>query len=1109
MSGIHLETLAVGADGTKYQKTDQISHILLRPATYIGTVNLVTEELPVYDLKENTIEYKSVEYVPGLLKIFDEILVNASDNKQRDDKTSFLKVTIKSDHVSIMNDGRSIIFDNNLPEVLFGHLLTGSNFAKDKVDTTGGQNGYGSKLTNIYSKRFEVDIVNNKRKYRQVWTDNMRKCGDPKITAASTSDDYVKVTFYPDFSRFPIDKITDDMFGLMARRAADIAGTTGLKVYVNNKRIRINNFSQYTKLYTGRVQTKEFVCDRWHVIVAAVDNPNSRHMSFVNHIATTRGGQHLRYCVLRIVSAMKAKETAIKDLPYVTFEQHMMLFVNCLISNPKFDTQTKVCLMSKPKQWGSYPKFTKKFTDSVCGLGITKELSKVAKFKENLKAARKTDGKRQSTIRGIPKLDDANKAGTRQGHKCTLILTEGDSAKALAVAGLSVVGRDFYGVFPLKGKPINVQGKRESVVSKNQIFSNLKQILGLREKEEYKDAKSLRYGHVMIMADQDHDGSHIKGLVINMFKHCWPSLFKMPGFLQEFITPIVKCTKGKEVRSFFTVPEYEQWIAQNPGWRVKYYKGLGTSTNAEAKHYFTNLDRHTINFVHKDGCDEKIDLVFGSKNADKRKKWIVDKPLGVFLDQNVQEVGFDEFVDKELILYSEASVRRAIPSFIDGLKPSQRKILWASLKRNLRSEIKVAQLAGYVSEHAAYHHGEASLAAAIIGLARVMIGGPQYPPLVNSGQFGTREEGGKNAASPRYIFTYLCSYVRDMYPDMDDAVLKYVDDDGTKVEPYFYVGSLPWVLLNANSGVATGWSSDIPRYKLEDVCDRVRQHMRGMPMPPLHPHYLGFKGTIEPNGQNYVCKGSIEDFGDELHIRELPIGVWTSNYKAYLEKMRDADKPLIKGFEENHVDDNIFFKVYVDSDQSYKLNDMGLHKAFHLQTNINTTNMMFLDENDKVVHFQDVRDIIKAWVAIRRKYMDLARSARLAKLKHEALIADNKCKFIADMISGALVLKNASVDQVRERMQKYYKDPTDALQEKPKGVHHYLLCMSFKSITKKAYEELKKKAAAKIAEYETLRKMTVDQLIFDVIDECERVLKQVNKKRTVSTSASGKKRGRK
>jgi len=289
--------------------------------------------------------------------------------------------------------------------------------------------------------------------------------------------------------------------------------------------------------------------------------------------------------------------------------------------------------------------------------------------------------------------------------------------------------------------------------------------------------KTLRYGHLMIMADQDHDGSHIKGLVINFIHHFWPSLLDIPGFLQQFITPIVKASKGKKSMTFFTLPEYEAWKESTgndaKGWIAKYYKGLGTSTSAEAKEYFSNLDRHEITFcnisadevssgIDGDAMDiddavpektisgsELIEMAFSKKHVEARNTWLNNLKKGTFLDYSeaqVEGMKYSQFINKELILFSQADTIRSIPSIFDGFKPSQRKVLFGCFLRNLKVEMKVAQLSGYVSEKSAYHHGEVSLQGTIVNMAQDFVGSNNINLLTPSGQFGTRRMGGKDSA---------------------------------------------------------------------------------------------------------------------------------------------------------------------------------------------------------------------------------------------------------------------------------------------------------------------------------------------------------------------------
>ena len=446
---------------------------------------------------------------------------------------------------------------------------------------------------------------------------------------------------------------------------------------------------------------------------------------------------------------------------------------------------------------------------------------------------------------GIPKLEDALYAGTVKSKECTLILTEGDSAKAFAIAGLSVIGRDRFGVFPLKGKMLNVRDAKIQQITENEEITNIIKILGLNYAKKYDNQceegenqiKSLRYGKVMLMTDQDTDGSHIKGLFINFIHHYWPNLLKI-GFLEEFITPIVKVTinhsnlknnlnnenniennnKSKqEKKSFYNIPEYNQWKKNYEkekkslnNVKIKYYKGLGTNTSEEGKEYFKNLSSHRKQLIWDENCSKSIDLAFNKSKSSERKEWIESKyTKELFFDYSISNsISFSDFIDKELILFSYADLIRSIPSIIDGFKPSQRKVLFSSLKKKtpslLSNEMKVAQLSGYVSEISSYHHGENSLQSTIISMAQNFIGSNNIPLLLPLGQFGTRLQGGSDHASARYIFTKLNPITRSIFSEFDDPILDYLNDDGIPIEPLYYVPIIPMVLVNGASGIGTG-----------------------------------------------------------------------------------------------------------------------------------------------------------------------------------------------------------------------------------------------------------------------------------------------------------------
>ena len=447
----------------------------------------------------------------------------------------------------------------------------------------------------------------------QTFTANMTAPGAPAITDYAGAD-YTCVTFSPDLPRFKMDCLDADTVSLLSKRVYDMAGVLGkgVAVSLNGARLPVASFADYVGLYAsldGAPRVWERVNDRWEVCMTVSDGAFAQ-VSFVNAICTTKGGQHVAHVADQVAAAVceavNKKNKGVEVKP-VHVKNYLMLFVNCLVENPAFDSQTKDTLTTRPKDFGSTAEVSERFLKGVLASGIADRVLSFAKFKATAELQRVAGGKKSSSrLLDMPKLDDANWAGTAKGDQCTLVLTEGDSAKSLAIAGLSIVGRDRFGVFPLRGKLLNVREANHRAIMANAEIQAIVKIMGLQYTREYESAKGLRYGHLMIMADQDHDGSHIKGLIINFLHHFWPSLLRIPGFLREFITPIVKAVKGKAERAFFTLPEYTAWKsgaaadgvdAGARGWAIKYYKGLGTSTAAEAKEYFSALGKHQIDFA--------------------------------------------------------------------------------------------------------------------------------------------------------------------------------------------------------------------------------------------------------------------------------------------------------------------------------------------------------------------------------------------------------------------------------------------------------------------------------------------------------------------------------
>lgn len=1056
-----------------YQKKTQLEHILLRPDSYIGSVEPVTQQMWVYD-EVVGLNCRDVTFVPGLYKIFDEILVNAADNKQRDRSMSCIKVNIdvENNTISVWNNGKGIpVVEHKVekvfvPALIFGQLLTSSNYDDDEKKVTGGRNGYGAKLCNIFSTKFTVETAcrESRKTFKQTWYDNMGRAGDASIKSFD-GEDFTCITFRPDLAKFKMSILDKDTVALMTRRAYDIAGASkGLRVFFNGKKLPISGFRSYVDMYlTDKVDevgnpltvVHEIVNERWEVCLT-MSEKGFQQVSFVNSIATTKGGRHVDYVadqvVGKLIEVVKKKNKAGVAVKPFQVKNHMWLFVNCLVENPTFDSQTKENMTLQQKSFGSTCPLGDKFIKQVMSCGIVESIMNWVKFKAQTQLNKKCSAVKHNKIKGVPKLDDANDAGGKNSIGCTLILTEGDSAKTLAVSGLGVVGRDRYGVFPLRGKMLNVREASLKQIMENAEINNIIKILGLQYKKNYSDPdslKTLRYGKIMIMTDQDQDGSHIKGLLINFIHYNWPSLLRH-NFLEEFITPIIKASYKKTQLSFYSIPEYNAWKESQPNhksWKIKYYKGLGTSTAQEAKEYFSDMQRHRIPFKYSGPeDDEAITLAFSKKKVDERKEWLTNfmvnrrqrrehnLPEDYLYGQSTKFLSYNDFVNKELVLFSNSDNERSIPCLVDGLKPGQRKVLFCCLKRNDKREVKVAQLAGSVAEMSAYHHGEGSLMMTIVGLAQNFVGSNNLNLLQPLGQFGTRLHGGKDSASPRYIFTMLSPLARLIFPAVDDNLLKNNYDDNQRVEPEWYMPIIPMVLVNGSEGIGTGWASKIPNYDIREIVNNIHRMLNGEEPLPMLPSYKGFKGTIEQVMENqYMNSGEVAIIDSTtIEISELPVKSWTQMYKEnVLEPMLNGTEKvpsLITDFKEYHTDTTVRFVIKMTEEKLREAEAAGLHKVFKLQNSLTCNSMVLFDHVGSLKKYESVQDVLRDFFELRMKYYVLRKDWLAGMLGAESSKLSNQARFILEKIQGILVIENKPKKELIRMLQEmgYDSDPVKA-----------------------------------------------------------------------------------
>lgn len=1161
----------------QYQKLSQLEHILKRPDTYIGSIEKTGIEMWCFDEATESMTFKEVQIVPGLYKIFDEILVNAADNKIRDPTMKNIRVKIdpETNMILVLNDGKGIpieIHDKEkiyIPELIFGNLLTSSNYDDDQKKVTGGRNGYGAKLCNIFSTQFELETadLNTEQNYKQIWNDNMSKISKPKITKLKTKKEFTKVTFKPDLAKFGMASLDEDILSVLRRRVYDLCGTVrDCNIYLNDKKLNIKNFKSYIEMYVKAIKERtpepiseepknyttlvhEIFNERWEVGFAVSDG-SFNQVSFVNSIATTSGGTHTKFVsdqiITKLVETLSKREKGKKKLMIKPQEvrNNMFLFLNCLVENPAFTSQTKEQLTTRVTQFGGLAKeklvISDQFITKILKTSIVDKIREIANANED-KALQKADGSKKQRIKGQVKLVDANKAGTRDGYKCTLILTEGDSAKTLAVNGMAVVGRDYYGCFPLRGKLLNVREASADQIAKNSEINALKQIVGLQHKKTYnsENVKNLRYGHIMIMTDQDQDGSHIKGLIINFLETSFPGLLTIPGFLLEFITPIVKVTikqrGAKKVIPFYNMPEFEKWREEEGKtvrWTHKYYKGLGTSNDAEAREYFSALDKHLKTFHALQEDDKQyIDLAFSKKKADDRKEWLQGFIPGTHLDPDLTEIPISDFINKELILFSMADNIRSIPSVLDGFKPGQRKVLFACYKRNLRTEIKVAQLIGYVSENTDYHHGEASLSQTIIGLAQNFIGSNNLNVLKPNGSFGSRAAGGKDFSAPRYIFTEINEITRKVFNPLDNPLYTYVQADEATVEPEWYLPVLPMILVNGAEGIGTGWSTNIPSFNPIDIVANIRRLMVGEQVEEMFPWYRGWEGELEKNGDRYKVLGIINQVDETtLEITELPIKMWTNNVKEFLMSCLGSDKSpaWIKDMEEQHGI-NINFWVKLTPEEMAKSLKIGLLERFKLISSISTTNMVAFDPLGRIKRYENATEILRDFYYVRLEYYQKRKDHMCTELQNQLEKLSEQARFIKMIIDKELSVSNKKRSDLVDLLQKHkfikYNKENKAIREefepslfvladqqveeeeaevgdilqlnipgsassgtnehKPESIYSYydyLLGMAIWSLTRERYNKLLKQKAEKEAELNILLGRTAKELWNEDLD---------------------------
>jgi DNA topoisomerase II len=1079
--------------------------------------------------------FEKLTFAPALLKAVDEIITNAADRQYEDEdfKNIWVDVDQASGTIVIKNDGLGIPVvvhsgeKKYVPEVVFSEFRAGENFDDDvsRPRYAGGRNGIGATATNVMSASFEVEVGDpvNHQKFQQTYTNNLGNRTKPKIRSFSQKKGYVKCTFTPDYSLFKMSGMDDTIYRLFKTRVYDIAGTTSknIRVHWNGSVVPIKTFQDWTNLVIGsdRVavpRATDIVVDkdkvvRCEYVLAKSSSGGFQCAGFVNGIRCS-SGQHIKQIekaifdrvTMSVKRKIKDKAQKNKTIPSDMIRKNMVLLMRCLVDKPTFMSQTKDVLGSTMSDLGYRYAMSKTCASSIVRTGIP---DAVADAFEN-KGLADVSKKSKKKLSALQKLDDASNAG-KKGKTCSLIITEGDSAKGLADAGVSTVGKENFGIFPIRGKMINAIKNQPTAVLSNEEVKSIVQIIGLEVGKFYTSTDSLRYKHVIIFADQDPDGSHIAGLIIALFETLWPSLLRIhPTFIKRFATPVVKArdTRSKAVHSFFNMTDYDAWAAATPDftnknrWDIKFYKGLGTSTNKEAKQYFSKMDDHVITVSREGDQDAEVVGTFFGTSSDKRKDYMSQEyDPGYHLDYSQDKVSFAEFFKGEVAHHAKANCKRMIPGVLDGFKEVQRKGLYGMFHEKVTQDRKVADLAGIIGGKTAYHHGPKSMEGSLVHMAQNQTGSNNMNLLVPSGQFGTRLFPRDNHADPRYLFTRTEPVARAIFKEEDDAVLDYVVDDGKTVEPVCYAPVIPFALVNGSSAaIGTGWSCTMPPYNPEEIlrCTRKEILKKNPDWNGLVPWFRGFNGTVTALTEtSYEARGvCTEEDGGVLHITELPPGMSKS---AFLEKVQSH---LIEGRDDNdashfihEIDDSnsteAIMDFYLGCDPA-RLAKVDIVKELDLSTTYHTSNINYFDEDGRIQHYDDLASIVADYAPFRMQMYAKRKAHILDLLQTKDTKLSNQARFILMVVGGKLELRNVPIATLISQLEKHKFDKLSDSSGGGTPSFSYLVDMSMRWMTKEKVDEIKKKVDEIRTEIASLKATTETQLWLDDLDELEDAMKQ-------------------
>lgn len=880
----------------------------------------------------------------------------------------------------------------------------------------------------------------------------------------------------------------------------------------------------------------------WEVCVVLTNAAKISELSNVNGVVV-KSGKHTKYLCDQIAEGTKDKISKLFNEKEVKFSSsyvtnNIFLLINAKIPNPSWGGQRKDVLEYDTKRFRVYqfaPKVVKQLAETLyerCAVEIFNKIPAAT-------------GKKKTVV-DYDKYRKANYAGTKQSAKCMLIPVEGDSAMNHIRTGISEsVGFDYIGVISTGGVIMNARTKsevtrteggqyirRNEQLENNKFFTAFCGIVGLCHSYKYdpatptykREMAELRYGSICIFVDQDLDGKgNILGSFLSMFEYWWPELLRA-GFVKWFCSPIIRAypNRGGKVMEFYSIPEYHRWLDSQgyphdtapPGYAPRYYKGIGTHSREEIIRIFRRYQQNILTYTVDDRTKTLFNVYFGSdpdlRKGELSKPTPQPTPEQTIAQYQRQVISCSDHLLWETNPYQKDNLERKLDHVIDGQNQAGRKILDGIMKAfgAKNKPMKVAVLAGFISERENYHHGEESLAKSITKKGFLGPGGKQLPQLVPLSNFGSRAEGGDDASPPRYI--YACNNKRlneILYPPADYYILEFNFDEGERSEPKYFVPIIPIAACESTEVPAHGWKIKTWGRDVFTVIDNVIRMiklgsdcgllpMRPTTYSPAPYNWTGefkyVRGDLYSFGKYSILDGNMKPTdvpaaAKYLQITELPLREWTLPYIEKLKKKAATElgRTIIAGDEsiiDSSNDRRINIVVALAPGALAVMNDLndsiyttGVEEFFILRDRMDDQ-LNYMNTDGAVVSFGNYDDILRTWFPVRKRYYTERIDRELIILALQIKKMENVIRYVKD---ESLRLQTRKLSFMKEKLSSENYDrinakrlgspkftPTAELEsvilKSEKATYDYLLDLSDKA---KSEERL----AEYIAELEKLR----------------------------------------